>query len=310
MHSQEQKTGFLFALAAFIMWGIAPIYFKQLIPIAPQEILSQRIVWSVVFLLLIVLLSRQLHKVINIIKEPKQFTLLALSACLLGLNWGIFIWAINNNHMLEASLGYYVNPLINVLMGYLFLGERLRRRQGAAVALALTGVIIQIISFGSVPYIALILAVSFACYGLLHKRTHIESIPGLTIEALVLFPLAIGYWLVMEPSATSDYRANSTSTILLLISSGVVTTLPLLCFTAAAKRLQYTTIGFIQYIGPSLMFVLAVQLYDEPLELKDYITFGFIWLGLIVFSWDSLRHSQISRKALKANETSMTVAVK
>lgn len=292
MHSEQQKAGFLLALAAFIMWGLAPIYFKQLQHIAPQEILSQRIVWSVIFLVLVVLFSRQLHKVISIIKAPKQLALLAASACLLGTNWGIFIWAINNNHMLEASLGYYVNPLINVVMGYLFLGERLRKRQAAAVVLALTGVVIQIISFGSIPYIALILAVSFACYGLLHKRTHIESIPGLTIEAFVLLPIAIGYWVLMEPSGTSNFSLNSTQTNIFLISSGIVTTLPLLCFTAAAKRLQYTTIGFIQYIGPSLMFILAVQLYDETLELKDFITFGFIWLGLIVFSWDSLRHSQ------------------
>jgi chloramphenicol-sensitive protein RarD len=200
--------------------------------------------------------------------------------------------------MLEASLGYYVNPLINVVMGYLFLGERLRRRQAAAVVLALTGVVIQVISFGSIPYIALILAVSFACYGLLHKRTHIESIPGLTIEAFVLLPIAIGYWVLMEPSGTSNFSLNSTQTNVFLISSGIVTTLPLLCFTAAAKRLQYTTIGFIQYIGPSLMFVLAVEFYDESLELKDFITFGFIWLGLIVFSWDSLRHSQKLKQSI------------
>lgn len=292
MHSEQQKVGVLFALAAFIMWGLAPIYFKQLQYIAPQEILSQRIVWSVIFLLLVVVFSRQLYKVIAIIKEPKQLALLTASACLLGTNWGVFIWAINNNHMLEASLGYYVNPLINVVMGYLFLSERLRKRQAIAVVLALTGVVIQIISFGSIPYIALLLAVSFACYGLLHKRTHIESIPGLTIEAFVLFPIAVCYWFLMEPSGTSNYSFNSIQTNLYLISSGIVTTLPLLCFTAAAKRLQYTTIGFIQYIGPSLMFVLAVQFYDETLELKDFITFGFIWLGLIVFSWDSLRHSQ------------------
>lgn len=298
MHSEQQKAGLLFALAAFIMWGLAPIYFKQLQHIAPQEILSQRIVWSVIFLILVVLASRQLHKVIAIIKAPRQLALLAASACLLGTNWGIFIWAINNNHMLEASLGYYVNPLINVVMGYLFLGERLRRRQAAAVVLALTGVVIQVISFGSIPYIALILAVSFACYGLLHKRTHIESIPGLTIEAFVLLPIAIGYWVLMEPSGTSNFSLNSTQTNVFLISSGIVTTLPLLCFTAAAKRLQYTTIGFIQYIGPSLMFVLAVEFYDESLELKDFITFGFIWLGLIVFSWDSLRHSQKLKQSI------------
>ena len=298
IQQQDQKKGVFFALAAFIMWGIAPVYFKQIAHIDSFEILTQRIIWSVLFLVIISLVSSQLHKTIAVFKQPKQLAVLTLSACLLGFNWGLFIWSVNNNHMLEASLGYYINPLINVLMGYLFLSERLRKRQGLAVALALTGVAIQIISFGSVPAIALSLAVSFACYGLLHKKTHVESIPGLLVEALVLLPFAILYWIYMEPSATSDMTQNPLSTNLMLLSAGIVTTLPLLCFTAAAKRLQYTTLGFIQYIGPSLMFILAVQFYDEALELKDYITFGFIWLALIVFSWDSLRHQLKQTKVI------------
>jgi chloramphenicol-sensitive protein RarD len=292
---QEQKKGVLLALSAFIMWGVAPIYFKQLIHIDALEILAQRIIWAVVFLIVISLFSRQLYKTVEILKHPKQLAILSISACLLGFNWGLFIWSVNNNHMLEASLGYYINPLINVLMGYLFLSERLRKRQGLAVALALSGVLIQLISFGSVPYIALSLAVSFAIYGLLHKKTYIESIPGLLIEALMLLPLAVLYWIFMEPSATSDMVANNTTTNLLLLSAGIVTTLPLLCFTAAAKRLQYSTLGFIQYIGPSLMFILAVQFYGETLGLKEYITFGCIWLALLVFSWDSLRHQLKNR---------------
>jgi chloramphenicol-sensitive protein RarD len=292
---QEQKKGVLLALSAFIMWGIAPIYFKQLIHIDALEILAQRIIWAVVFLIIISLFSRQLYKTIRILKQPKQLAILSISACLLGFNWGLFIWSVNNNHMLEASLGYYINPLINVLMGYLFLSERLRKFQGLAVALALSGVLIQLINFGSVPYIALSLAISFAIYGLLHKKTHIESIPGLLIEALILLPFAILYWIFMEPTATSNMLANDTTTNLLLLSAGIVTTLPLLCFTAAAKRLQYSTLGFIQYIGPSLMFILAVQFYGETLGLKEYITFGCIWLALLVFSGDSLRHQLKNR---------------
>jgi chloramphenicol-sensitive protein RarD len=292
---QEQKKGVLLALSAGIMWGIAPVYFKQLIHIDALEILAQRIIWAVVFLIVISLFSRQLYKTIEVLKQPKQLAILSISACLLGFNWGLFIWSVNNNHMLEASLGYYINPLINVLMGYLFLSERLRKRQGLAVVLALSGVLIQLISFGSVPYIALSLAVSFAIYGLLHKKTHIESIPGLLIEALILLPFAILYWIFMEPSATSNMVTNDTTTNLLLLSAGIVTTLPLLCFTGAAKRLQYSTLGFIQYIGPSLMFILAVQFYGETLGLKEYITFGCIWLALLVFSWDSLRHQLKNR---------------
>ena len=294
---QEQKKGVLLALSAFIMWGIAPIYFKQLIHIDAMEILTQRIIWAVLFLIIISLFSSQLHKTIAVFKQPRQLALLTVSACLLGLNWGLFIWSVNNNHMLEASLGYYINPLINVLMGYLFLSERLRKRQGLAVVLALSGVLIQLISFGSVPYIALSLAASFATYGLLHKKTHVESIPGLLVESLILLPFAILYWILMEPSSTSNMINNDNYTNLMLLSAGIVTTLPLLCFTGAAKRLQYSTLGFIQYIGPSLMFILAVQFYGETLGLKEYITFGFIWLALLVFSWDSLRH-QLKNKTI------------
>lgn len=294
---QEQKKGVLLALSAFIMWGIAPIYFKQLIHIDAMEILTQRIIWAVLFLIIISLFSSQLHKTIAVFKQPRQLALLTVSACLLGLNWGLFIWSVNNNHMLEASLGYYINPLINVLMGYLFLSERLRKRQGLAVVLALSGVLIQLISFGSVPYIALSLAASFATYGLLHKKTHVESIPGLLVESLILLPFAILYWILMEPSSTSNMINNDNYTNLMLLSAGIVTTLPLLCFTGAAKRLQYSTLGFIQYIGPSLMFILAVQFYGETLGLKEYITFGFIWLALLVFSWDSLRH-QLKNKMI------------
>ena len=291
LDNKQQQLGIFFALAAFIMWGLAPIYFKQITHIDAKEILTQRILWSVLFLLIVTLASKQLPKVIHVFKQPRLLLMLVLSTALLGTNWGIFIWAVNNNHMLDTSLGYYINPLINVLLGYLFLQERLRRRQTIAVCLAFTGVIIQLIAFGSIPIIALLLACSFALYGLIHKKTHVESLPGLTIEALLLLPVALFYWYLMPNSESSNLFNNTMTINSLLIGLGVVTTLPLLCFTAAAKRLQYTTIGFIQYIGPSLMFILAVVFYDETMGLKDIITFGFIWAGLILFTWDSIRFS-------------------
>jgi chloramphenicol-sensitive protein RarD len=285
------KLGLFFALSAFIMWGLAPIYFKQIISIDAKEILAQRILWSVLFLLGITLASKQASKVIKVFRQPRLLLMLMMSTALLGLNWGVFIWSVNNNHMLDASLGYYINPLINVVLGYLFLKERLRRRQGIAVCLALSGVIIQLIAFGSIPIIALFLACSFALYGLIHKKSHVESLPGLMVEASLLLPAALAYWYLMPASETSNLINNSLSVNSLLIGLGIVTTLPLLSFTAAAKRLQYTTLGFIQYIGPSLMFLLAVRYYDEEIMLKDIITFGCIWAGLILFTWDSIRFS-------------------
>ena len=296
--NKQQRIGIFFALAAFIMWGLAPIYFKQITQIDAKEILTQRVLWSVLFLLIITLASKQLTKVITVFKQPKLLLMLLLSTALLGTNWGIFIWAVNNNHMLDTSLGYYINPLINVLLGYFFLQERLRRRQGIAVGLAFSGVMIQLIAFGSIPAIALLLACSFALYGLIHKKMHVESLPGLMIEALLLLPVALAYWYLMPSSESSNLLNNTTAINSLLIGLGIVTTLPLLCFTAAAKRLQYSTIGFIQYIGPSLMFILAVVFFDETMELKDIITFGFIWAGLILFTWDSIRHS-LKEKSVK-----------
>ncbi|WP_105200266.1 MULTISPECIES: EamA family transporter RarD [unclassified Pseudoalteromonas] len=285
----EQKKGMLFAALAFVMWGFAPVYFKQLLQVPALEILVHRIIWSVLFLLVIVALAKQWHKVQAIIAKPKYLSMLLLSASLLGFNWWLFIWAVNNDHMLDASLGYYINPLLNVLLGVTFLGERLRRWQLAAVALAVTGVLIQVLSFGSFPVVAFALAGSFAIYGLIRKKMPVESLPGLLLEALILLPAALIYWYLMTPTASSDLTSNSWQLNLLLISAGVVTTLPLLCFTAAAKRLQYTTIGFFQYIGPSLMFMLAVLFYGEVFDVQRMITFACIWVALVIFSYDSWR---------------------
>ncbi|KPH93024.1 chloramphenical resistance permease RarD [Pseudoalteromonas porphyrae] len=295
--NQEQRKGVILACMAFFMWGLAPIYFKLLQHISAFEILMHRVVWSVLFIVIIVAVLKQWHKIQHVIKQPKLILMLTLTATLLGFNWGLFIWAVNNNHMLDASLGYYINPLLNVLLGMLFLGEKLRKWQGFAVALALGGVVIQLISFGSFPVVAFSLASSFAIYGLLRKKLPIESLPGLLLEALILLPFAAIYWWFMLPTASSDLIVNDWHTNLLLISAGVITTLPLLCFTGAAKRLQYTTLGFFQYIGPSLMFVLAVVFYGEVFSAERVVTFACIWSALAIFSWDSHRQAQKRKKA-------------
>lgn len=288
----EQRKGVILACMAFFMWGLAPIYFKLLQHISAFEILMHRVVWSVLFIVIIVAVMKQWHKVQHVLKHPKLIAMLVITATLLGFNWGLFIWAVNNDHMLDASLGYYINPLLNVLLGMLFLSEKLRKWQALAVALALCGVVIQVISFGSFPVVALSLAGSFAVYGLLRKKLPIESLPGLLLEALILLPVALVYWWLMAPSNSSDFVANDWHTNVLLISAGVITTLPLLCFTGAAKRLQYTTLGFFQYIGPSLMFVLAVVFYGEVFSAERIVTFACIWSALAIFSWDSYRQSQ------------------
>ncbi|PCK29786.1 EamA family transporter RarD [Pseudoalteromonas piscicida] len=286
---EEQKKGHLFAVLAFLMWGLAPIYFKQLVHVDAIEILIHRVVWSVFFIALIVLAKQQWPKIKAIVGNPKLLAMLTVTALLLGFNWGLFIWSVNNGYMLDASLGYYINPLLNVLLGMLFLSERLRAAQKFAVLLAIIGVVLQLISFGSFPVIAFSLAGSFAIYGLLRKTLAVESLPGLLIEALILTPIALTYWWWVEPSTTSNLFNNDWYTNALLISAGVITTLPLLCFTAAAKRIPYTTLGFFQYIGPSLMFLLAVVFYGEAFDAERAVTFAFIWGALVMFSLDSYR---------------------
>ncbi|WP_350654326.1 EamA family transporter RarD [Pseudoalteromonas sp. D48-MNA-CIBAN-0056] len=293
----EQRKGAIFACLAFFMWGLAPIYFKMIQHVSAFEILMHRVIWSVVFLILVVSVLNYWDKIKRILIQPKLILMLVVTSTLLGFNWGLFIWAINNNHMLDASLGYYINPLLNVLLGMVFLNERLRKLQGAAVALAFTGVLLQLISFGSFPVVAFSLATSFALYGLLRKKLQVDALPGILIEALILLPVALTYWWLMVPTETSNLPANDWLTNALLVSAGIVTTLPLLCFTGAAKRLQYTTLGFFQYIGPSLMFILAVVFYGEVFDAERVITFACIWSALAIFSWDSYHQSRKRRKA-------------
>lgn len=298
--SVDAKVGVLCAIAAYSMWGIAPLYFKQLTIIPAAEILMHRVVWSVLLLVVFIAGLKQWPKVTSALRNRKVMQVLFVAGLLLGANWLLFIWAINNNHILDASLGYYINPLINVFLGRLFLGERLRRYQKLAVILALAGVTILVFSYGHVPWIALVLAGSFSVYGLLRKRVAVDSLPGLFIETLMLSPLALGYWILFG-TEYSQLTTNPMSLNLLLFAAGIVTTAPLLCFTAAARRIMYSTLGFFQYIGPTLMFVLAVYLYDEPLEEARLVTFGFVWLALLVFSADSLvayRQQKRARQAL------------
>ncbi|MBZ6068173.1 EamA family transporter RarD [Aeromonas schubertii] len=292
MQSASQRQGVIFALSAYTLWGLAPIYFKLISQVPAGEILTHRVIWSFVLLLALVLLKRQWHRVQAVLKQPRQLALLALTSTLVGGNWLLFIWAINNGHMLDASLGYYINPLFNVVLGLFFLGERLRRLQWGAVALATLGVLVQLVAFGSLPWIALVLASTFALYGLIRKKLALDALTGLLLETLIMLPAAAVYLWGIADSPTSHLGANPASLNLLLVAAGLVTTVPLLCFTAAATRLKLSTLGFFQYIGPSLMFILAVTQYGEPLLMDKTITFACIWSALVLFSLDGLRRSR------------------
>ena len=298
MNDKSVKAGVIFALAAYSMWGIAPMYFKLLSSIPALEIVMHRIVWSVLVLCLLLVVRKKFSQVFIAIRDPKIIVTLSISGLLLAVNWLIFIWAVNNDKVLDASLGYFINPLFNVLLARFFLQESLTRLQLLAVFVALAGVAFLIFSYGQLPWIALVLATSFSIYGLLRKKVKVDSMPGLLIESCIMLPFALLYWLVMDTSS-GNMLANSFDLNIILLLAGVVTTAPLLCFTAAARRIRYTTLGFFQYIGPSLMFLLAVMHYQEPLDTTRIITFVCVWSGLLIYVYDSLRVYRKSKQALQ-----------
>lgn len=284
----QHRSGIINAISAYFLWGFAPIYFKLIDDISPGEILIHRILWSTALLFVVIIISRKWLGFIGLLKQPKILLKLTISATFLAVNWFLFIWAINNDHLLDASLGYFINPLFSVALGVIFLGERLRKWQKFAVGLAVIGVLIQLVIVGSLPIISLALAGTFGIYGLLRKKMHLDSFIGLLIESIMMLPIALIFWLFFISSDTSNMFNNSWTLNSTLIMAGVVTTAPLLCFTAAAKRLTLSSLGFFQYIGPSIMFFLAIFFYHEPLELDKLSTFVFIWLALIIYSLDSL----------------------
>ncbi|GAD91051.1 RarD protein [Vibrio halioticoli NBRC 102217] len=293
---QRTRQGVIFAIMAYTMWGISPIYFKALAAVPASEILMHRIIWSFFLLAGLIHFGQGWHCVREVLKNKTKLIYLISSSVLIGLNWLIFIWAINSNHMLEASLGYYINPLVNIILGMIFLQERLRAIQWVAVALAFLGVAIELIAFGSIPYISFALACSFGAYGLLRKKVNLDAQTGLFIETLFLVPLTIIYWVFFANSETSNLLHNSLSLNTLLILAGLVTTAPLLCFTGAATRIKLSTLGFFQYIGPSLMFILAITVYGEHLSINKIITFMFIWVALVIFSYDGIKNSMARKK--------------
>ena len=286
MLSSEQNKGIASAICAYTLWGFAPLYFKLLDQVSATEILIHRVIWSFIFVTLLMMMFGGFSRLRQVLKRPKQLMVLALTSVLIAGNWLLFIWAVNNDHMLDASLGYFINPLVNVMLGMVFLSERLRKLQWLAVIFAGTGVLVQLISFGSIPLVSLGLAGSFGLYGLLRKKVNVDAKTGLLVETAILFPIALLYLFANFGDSMTNLMSNELSLNLLLMAAGVVTTIPLLCFAAAAVRIPLSMLGFFQYIGPSIMFIMAITLYNEPFDLEKGITFGFIWSALIIFTID------------------------
>nr|WP_295373361.1 EamA family transporter RarD [uncultured Sphingosinicella sp.] len=282
------RGGLLLGLGAYLLWGVLPLYFKALGHVRPTEIVAHRILWSLIFLGALVAIWGRLPQIRAAIANRRALLTLVLTAALIGVNWLIWIWAVLNGHVLEGSLGYYLNPLVNVLLGVVVLKERLSRARQIAVGLACAGVAVLAWGAGSGLWISLTLAVTFALYGFLRKVAPVESLEGLTIETAILAPIALGWILWLEQAGTGGLGIDRFTTILLVLA-GAVTAVPLLLFNAAAKRLPYSTLGFLQYIAPSLQFLLAVLLFGERLTTAHLICFGAIWTALVIFAAEGWR---------------------
>lgn len=282
----ELHLGVFYALGAFLMWGFAPIYFKYLDFVPVDEILAHRVIWSVVVTGIIITVLGAWSNVFKICISPKKLLLLSVTSLLISCNWMIFIWAINNERMLDASLGYFINPIINVLLGMIFLNESLSRIKWIAVGLAFIGVLVQIFALGALPWVSLVLPISFAFYGLVRKKIKVEALTGLFIETLLVAPIALYYLIAIADSEYSHMFNNNLSLNFWLMFAGIVTALPLIFFGQATLRLKLSTLGFFQYLAPSLLFVFAVVFYGELLSLNKIITFLFIWSGVVLFAFE------------------------
>jgi len=281
--SRSPRKGLAFALAAYLAWGVFPLYFKALKQVPAPEILAHRIVWSAIFLALLVTVAGRWREVVAALRPARRVWVYALSTSLVTCNWLLYIWAVTSGQVLEASLGYFINPLVNVLLGVLLLHEHLQKRQAAAFALAGAGVLVLVVRLGTVPWLALALAFSFGGYGLVRKKANIDPVVGLLIETLLLAPAAAVLIGVRAATHTGFLGADLRTTSLLL-ASGLVTALPLIWFAHGVRTLRLSTMGLLQYVSPTLQFLCAVVLFHEPFTRAHAIAFSCIWLGLVLYS--------------------------
>jgi chloramphenicol-sensitive protein RarD len=300
---ENERQGVIWALGAYLVWGVLPIYWKWLGHVPSGEILTSRVIWAFVFTLLFVVLMRSSKLLIvdirTLWKNQKAFWSLFFASALISANWFLYIWAVNHNHLVETSLGYYINPLISVLLGIIFLKERLTTAQKLAVVIALIGVIILTISYGRFPWLAIVLAISFAIYGLMKKTIPLDAVRGLTIETLFIVPFALIYYIYLFVTGKAIMFHNDIQTDILLVLTGAATAIPLVLFAKGAQRMPLYMIGFLQYIAPTCMLFLGVIIYGETFNTIDLLSFSLIWLALILFTVSKVMEARTRTKKLK-----------
>jgi chloramphenicol-sensitive protein RarD len=292
MNLNDEKRGITYGAMAYILWGLLPIYWKVIKTVPAKEILAHRIVWSFVFIYLILLLSGSSSKIKSILKNRKCMIYIIICSVLISINWFTYIWAVNSGHIVDASLGYYINPLMSVLLGMLVLKEKLNASQYIALIIAALAVILMIAIYGSIPWISLALAISFALYGLCKKMVSAEATVGLAIETLMLAPLALIFLIYLGFNGTSSYGGTFSVTVLLSFS-GIATATPLLFFAKSSKNIKLSTLGFLQYISPTISLIIGLFIYKEHFSQVDILGFGLTWVALIIYSSSILKKNKL-----------------
>lgn len=290
---ENYKQGIFFGLAAYVLWGILPVYWKALELVSPFEILSSRFMWSCVFVFLLIIFQKKwplfTKEVKQVFSNVKTGAAMAAAGITISFNWGTFIWAVNNGHIVETSMGYYINPLVSILFAVVFLRERLDKMQLAAITCAFIGVASMVYSFGKIPWVSLTLAFTFALYGLLKKILPVSALTSIMLETLLIMPLALVYEYSLWQQGVSFYASENLQVIMMLTGAGVVTAIPLLLFTAGARLLPLKIIGFLQYISPTLTLLIGVFVYNEAFTASHLLAFGWIWAALLLFIVSQLR---------------------
>jgi chloramphenicol-sensitive protein RarD len=287
---QESRRGLLLGAAAYTMWGAFPLYWPLLEPAGALEILAHRILWSLVMMTVLVVASRRTSQLRALVADRRTLALLAVAAVTVTVNWATFIWGVNNGRVVETSLGYFVNPLVTVLMGVFILGERLRPLQWAALALAAGAVGVLAVDYGRVPLVALVLAFSFGTYGLAKKTAGVGAVESLTLETMIIAPVAAVYVGSLTATGASSFGAHGVGHALLFVTTGIVTAVPLICFGAAATRVPMVTLGLLQYLAPILQFALGVLYFHEDMPAGRWVGFVLVWIALVLFTAEAVTH--------------------
>ena len=293
----ENRRGVLYGVGAYLLWGLFPLYFPLLEPANPVEILGHRIVWSLVTVLALLAIVTGYRPLLALLRDRRRAGLIALAAVLVAVNWGVYIYAVNSEHVIEAALGYFINPLVSVLFGILVFRERLRPWQAGALLLGGVAVVVLTLDYGRLPWIALTLAVTFGSYALVKKIAGVGSAEGLALETLVLLLPAVGYLVAIEAQGSGTFGHESVGHTALLAAAGPVTALPLLLFSASVTRVPLTVIGMLQYITPTLQFLVGLVVFGEDMPASRWIGFCLVWTALVILSLDALRAAQRSRAA-------------